>query len=100
MEGGHCVRTVHAEANAIMYLGGDTIKRLARSGSEAVTIYTTTAPCMGCMNLIINSRIQRVVWGSRYSAPSHKSDRMEYAANAARALNIDWCNFPMDTLDG
>ena len=41
MEDGHCVRTVHAEANAIV--------QAARNGMriDAATIYVTASPCWG-----------------------------------------------------
>jgi dCMP deaminase len=59
-----CVRTVHAEANAIA--------QAARTGTsiEGATIYTTASPCYDCLKLIINAGIVRVVcfefYGSRY----------------------------------
>jgi dCMP deaminase len=59
-ESGGCIRTVHAEANAIAYA--------ARSGSstEGATIYTTHAPCVDCAKLIINAGIVRVVYEFDY----------------------------------
>src|SRR6185437_6204411 len=49
MEEGHCVRTVHAEANAIV--------QAARNGVriEAASIYVTASPCWGCFRLIANA---------------------------------------------
>lgn len=88
MEYGHCVRTIHAEANAIIEVGGATIRRLAKAGDSPVTIYTTTGPCMGCFNLIIQSHIQRVVYGERYTAESHAGDRMAYAIECAETMSI------------
>src|SRR6185312_9890322 len=42
MEDGHCVRTIHAEANAII--------QAARNGVriEGATVYVTASPCWGC----------------------------------------------------
>jgi dCMP deaminase len=63
MEDGHCVRTVHAEANAIV--------QAARNGVriEASTIYVTASPCWGCFRLIANGGISRVVFGEFYRDP-------------------------------
>ena len=58
--GGHCVRTVHAEANAIV--------QAARNGVcvDGATIYATFLPCWNCFKLIINAGIKRIVYGSEY----------------------------------
>lgn len=60
MEDGHCVRTVHAEANAIV--------QAAKNGMriDGATIYVTASPCWGCFRLIANSGIVRVVFGEFY----------------------------------
>lgn len=60
MEGGHCVRTVHAEANAII--------QAARHGVriEGAEIYTTASPCWECFKLIANAGIQRIFYREFY----------------------------------
>ncbi|MBX3187883.1 MAG: dCMP deaminase family protein [Labilithrix sp.] len=60
MEDGHCVRTVHAEANAIV--------QAARNGMriDGSSIYVTASPCWGCFRLIANGGIVRVVFGEFY----------------------------------
>ena len=59
---GHCVRTVHAEANAIA--------QAARNGSpiEGATIYTTISPCYDCFKMMVNAGIQRVFYKQFYSS--------------------------------
>lgn len=60
MEDNHCVRTVHAEANAIV--------QAAKSGVriEGASIYVTASPCWGCFRLIANAGIVRIVFGEFY----------------------------------
>jgi dCMP deaminase len=60
MENGHCVATVHAEANAII--------QAARNGVriEGATIYTTASPCWPCFKLIANSGCVKIVFGEFY----------------------------------
>jgi dCMP deaminase len=60
MEDGHCVRTVHAEANAIA--------QAARNGVriEGAAIYVTASPCWSCFKLIANSGIVRICYGEFY----------------------------------
>ncbi|MFO0740861.1 MAG: dCMP deaminase family protein [Labilithrix sp.] len=60
MEEGHCVRTVHAEANAIV--------QAASNGTriDGAGIYVTASPCWGCFRLIANAGIKRIVFGELY----------------------------------
>src|SRR5579872_4206736 len=60
MENGHCVATVHAEANAIIQAAKNGV---AIDGS---TIYTTASPCWPCFKLIANAGIGRIVYGEFY----------------------------------
>ena len=58
----HCVRTVHAEQNAIC--------QAARLGIsiEGATLYCRMTPCRVCAMLIINCGIKRVVCEKKYHA--------------------------------
>lgn len=58
MENDHCVRTVHAEANAI-------IQSSPQDRVDA-TLYTTASPCWPCFQLIANSRIRMIIFGELY----------------------------------
>ena len=60
LENGHCVATIHAEANAIL--------QAARNGVriEGADIYTTASPCWPCFKLIANAGIKRIVYGEFY----------------------------------
>jgi len=57
---GHCVRTVHAEQNALA--------SAARHGISVLggTIYSTMTPCRTCAMLIITAGIDRVVAAYTY----------------------------------
>ncbi len=75
MEDGHCVRTVHAEANAIIQAAKNGV---AIEGSD---IYTTASPCWPCFKLIANSGVKRIVFGEFY--------RDERIFEHARLLGIE-----------
>lgn len=60
MEDGHCVATIHAEANAIIQAARNGVNI---NGSE---IYTTASPCWTCFKLIANSGIKRIYYGEFY----------------------------------
>ena len=58
--GGHCIRTVHAEANAIA--------QAARNGLsiDGACIYLTNSPCYDCFKMIINSGVSEVKYKNFY----------------------------------
>ncbi|MBE6344420.1 MAG: cell division protein DedD [Spirochaetaceae bacterium] len=56
----HCVRTVHAEQNAICQAAKNGIS------IEGATLYCKMTPCRTCAMLIINCGIKRVVCEKRY----------------------------------
>lgn len=60
MEDGHCVRTIHAEANAIL--------QAARNGVniEGAIFYMTASPCWPCFKLIANCGVRRICFGEFY----------------------------------
>jgi dCMP deaminase len=57
---GHCKRTIHAEARALLWA--------ARFGKDVglATAYITHAPCIDCANLLIYAGVRRVVYGREY----------------------------------
>jgi dCMP deaminase len=64
----HCVRTIHAEQNAIC----QAAKRgIALEGS---TLYCRMTPCRTCAMLIINCGIVRVVCEKRYHAGAESEE--------------------------
>ncbi len=60
MENGHCIRTVHAEANAIIQAARHGIRL------EGAEIYVTASPCFNCFKLIVNAGIRTVYYGEFY----------------------------------
>jgi dCMP deaminase len=60
MEAGHCVATIHAEANAIL--------QAARNGVriEDAELYTTASPCWNCFKMVSNSGIRKIYYGAFY----------------------------------
>ena len=60
MVDGHCIRTSHAEANAIVQAAKNGVKI---DGSE---IYVTASPCYNCFKLIANSGINIIFYNELY----------------------------------
>lgn len=67
-----CIRTLHAESNALDYAGRD---------AEGCTLYVTCIPCHDCAKRIINAGIQRVVYDEYYE--SRKTSLVEALFNRA-----------------
>lgn len=75
MENGHCVATVHAEANAILQAAKNGV-RIDSERDNPTTLYTTASPCWPCFKLIANTGVCRIVYGEFYRDPRI----FEYAA--------------------
>jgi dCMP deaminase len=69
---------LHAEANAI------TKVAKSNNSSQDATLYVTSAPCMECSKLIIQSGIKRVVYCNEYS----KRDGLDLLERAG--IEIDY----------
>ncbi len=60
----HCIRTLHAEQNAIIQaaLHGISVR--------GAILYVTHQPCYHCAKMVVNAGIQHVVHGGLYSDPA------------------------------
>jgi len=60
MEDDHCVRTIHAEANALI--------QAARTGArvDGATVYINVFPCWPCAKLLFNAGVVRIVYSELY----------------------------------
>lgn len=69
----HCVRTVHAEQNAIC--------QAAKRGIalDGATLYCRMTPCRVCAMLIINCGIKRIVCERKYHAGKESEDMFKIA---------------------
>lgn len=72
IENGHCVRTVHAEANAVA--------QAARHGISLLesTLYVTGTPCRKCAQLLASAGVQETVFRKEYDNQERDSDTREY----------------------
>ena len=73
--GGHCVRTIHAELNAVA--------QAARRGAAIAGgyIYTTASPCWDCFRVLVNAGIQTFVYGEAYRSVEHRHRIDEVASS-------------------
>lgn len=64
IQDGHCVRTIHAETNAIAQLAYND------GGARQATAYVTAKPCWNCYKLLKNAGVERIVYAEDYG-PSY-----------------------------
>ena len=75
MHNDHCIRTIHAEANAIVQAAKHGIN------IDHSEIYITASPCFDCFKLIANVGIGKIYFGEFY--------RDERIIAHAKSLKID-----------
>jgi dCMP deaminase len=63
---GHCVRTIHAETNAIL--------QAAKNGVDltGATCYVTHSPCINCLKHLINAGVIDIIWDKLYGRHPHE----------------------------
>jgi dCMP deaminase len=66
MDHGHCVRTIHAEMNAIAQAASRGV------AVEGASIYTTASPCWDCFRVLVNAGIHRFIYGEPYREGEHR----------------------------
>jgi len=85
---GHCVRTLHAEQNAIIQAA------LHGVSTQGGTVYVTHQPCLTCAKMIINAGVERVVYAGNY--PDENS--RQFLVDAGVALIRQPWDRPGDTV--
>lgn len=60
MKAGHCIRSLHAEQNALLQAA------MIGVPCEGATMYVTCQPCNACAKMIINAGIARVIYEGDY----------------------------------
>jgi dCMP deaminase len=70
---GHCVRTIHAETNAIIQAA---LHGVSTKGSIC---YVTHFPCINCTKALINAGITRLVYATSYRLDENALDFLHTA---------------------
>jgi dCMP deaminase len=60
MVDGHCVATIHAEANAIIQAAKNGVR------VDGADIYITASPCWNCFKIVSNAGIKNIYYGEFY----------------------------------
>lgn len=82
---GHCIRTLHAEVNAIMHSVGDL---------EGATAYVLGTPCIDCVKKLLAKKVKRILFTREYDNQARGGQYIfELAKNQGaeiRQVNIDF----------
>lgn len=77
MRDGHCIRTIHAEQNALYYCAKEGIK------VKNCSIYVTHFPCLNCTKALIQSGINHIYYKNDYRID-------EYALELLNIANVKY----------
>jgi dCMP deaminase len=80
---GHCVRTIHAETNAIIQAA------LHGVSTRDSTCYVTHFPCINCTKALINAGIVRLVYHFAYRVDENALDFLDRARMEIVQLDMD-----------
>jgi dCMP deaminase len=70
---GHCVRTIHAETNAIIQAA------LHGVSTKGCWCYVTHFPCLNCTKALINAGIARLIYHVAYRVDKHATEFLRLA---------------------
>lgn len=81
---GHCVRTVHAEANALL--------QCAKFGvpTDGADIYVTHFPCLQCCKQVIQSGIKNVYYAEDYRNNDYAIQLFKEAGIQTKKVSLDY----------
>lgn len=79
---GHCVRTVHAEVNAIL--------QCAKFGvmTDGADIYVTHFPCLQCSKVIIQAGIKRLYYLHDYNNNEYAIELLKHSAIQIKKVDL------------
>ncbi|NLN14083.1 MAG: CMP deaminase [Tissierellia bacterium] len=77
MRDGHCIATIHAEMNALIYCAKEGIS------VKGCTAYVTHFPCLNCTKALIQAGIKKIYYKYDYRVD-------EYAVELLKKSNVDF----------
>lgn len=80
MRDGHCIATIHAEMNALLYCAKEGIS------VKGCTCYVTHFPCLNCTKALIQAGIKKIIYVNDYRID-------DYALELLKMNNIDYIKY-------
>lgn len=79
---GHCIRTVHAEANALLQCAKFGVK------TDGADIYVTHFPCLPCTKLLIQSGIHKLYYLKDYRNHPYAIELLQHAGVETEKITV------------
>lgn len=86
MEDGHCIRTVHAEMNALIQCAKEGIS------TNNTEIYVTHFPCVNCTKAILQAGIKKITYKEAYR-------KHDFALELLKAKDVVACQHDVPRIE-
>lgn len=83
MRDGHCIATIHAEMNALLYCAKEGIP------VKGCTAYVTHFPCLNCSKALIQAGIEKIYYKNAYRVDDYALDLFEKNGIHLEQINPD-----------
>ena len=82
MRDGHCIATIHAEMNALLYCAKEGIP------VKGCTAYVTHFPCLNCSKALIQAGIEKIYYKNAYRVDDYALDLFEKNGVHLEQINL------------
>lgn len=83
MRDGHCIATIHAEMNALLYCAKEGIK------VDGCVCYVTHFPCLNCTKALIQAGISKIYYSNAYRVDEYALELLDKNHIEHIQLNVD-----------
>ena len=83
MRDGHCIATIHAEMNALLYCAKEGIK------VDGCVCYVTHFPCLNCTKALIQAGISKIYYSNAYRVDDYALELLDKNHIEHIQLNVD-----------
>ncbi|RXK19411.1 ComE operon protein 2 [Macrococcus sp. DPC7161] len=83
IENGHCIRTIHAEMNALLQCSKMGVS------TEGSTVYVTHFPCIHCTKSLIQAGIKKICYAADYKNHPYAIQLLEQANIETEKIEFD-----------
>lgn len=78
----HCIRTIHAEQNALLQCAKNGIS------VEGASVYVTHLPCLYCTKSLVTTGIKEIVYLREYRYDEYANDLIKQAGITLRQIDL------------
>ncbi|CAD2076855.1 tRNA-specific adenosine deaminase [Phocicoccus schoeneichii] len=83
MEDGHCIRTIHAEVNALLQCSKNGVS------TEGASVYVTHFPCINCTKALLQAGITNIYYREDYRNHPYAIELIEKTGATATKVDLD-----------